>query len=466
MRKPVVYAAVAVCLAAGAAVPGRSAPVAPAVRESVLQQQILEAQSRVLPALVHVQPISEVSTGGQTRRETGVGSGVIIDAAGTIVTNYHVVGKEATRIFCTLASKERVGADLIGGDPYTDIAVIRLKADDLKHDAPYAVLGRSADLQEGEFVIALGSPMSLSRSITHGIISCRDRFLGVDGRLPGGEQTGNFNTWIQTDAAINFGNSGGPLVNLQGEVIGINSRRGSVFADNLGFAIPIDVVREVVDQILRDGRVVRSTIGIDLQPLQELEDFFGFDAPAGALIAGIAPNSPAERGGLRVGDILLRFGGTETAARYAEQIPAVYKTIADTPVGETVAVEAYRLGQRVSLEVVTQELGESVGEEFGAADWGFTVRAITEQDARDRRLEDRTGVLVSSKSAEERSQLRWLSPGDVIRAINGEDVASLERFREIYADLSGSAAVLLKIRRASMTRFVALYPETGAPHAE
>ncbi|MHC4669221.1 MAG: S1C family serine protease, partial [Planctomycetota bacterium] len=230
-----------------------------AVAGEDLQTRLFRARDRALPALVNVQPVLDVYEGGRRRRSTATGSGVIVREDGLVVTNFHVAG-HSRRVYCTLADKTRVPAALLGGDPATDLAVLKLDLEEVHRlggSFGVARLGAKKPPQVGEIVIALGSPRGLSMTLTKGVVSNTERFFGGNITLPTGEPTGMYNNWIQTDAAINPGNSGGPLVNLHGEVIGINSR-AIPGGDGLGFAIPAPVVKRVYEQIVAHGRVTRA----------------------------------------------------------------------------------------------------------------------------------------------------------------------------------------------------------------
>ena len=429
-----------------------------------LQRQIYLARDRVLPALVNVQPVVRDFSSGAKEKQRVTGSGVLIREDGYVVTNYHVAG-QLEDVICTLWNKERVRARLVGGDPLTDLAVLQLDFTDYHGDRPRpAVFGDSRKLEAGQLVMALGSPFALSRSLSFGVVSTSDRYLPSDYRLPTGEKTGFFNTWIQTDAAINPGNSGGPLVDLSGEVVGINSR-AFVLANNLGFSIPSSVVQEVVDQIIRTGRVERSWIGVEVQPLQELEDVFAAEQGQGVLVSDVEPESPAAQAGIRAGDLLLRVDGVPVSARFYEEIPAFYKHIADLAVGKTVRIARLRGGDTEEVELVTQAYGRSSGVDFEAKDWGFAVRSITKQMALDRRLETTEGVFVAGVRSGGPAERGGLVPYDVVRAVDQKPVQDLDEFRALFEQRVGEGAsrVMLQVRRRDTTRFVLLKvePERG-----
>jgi len=345
--------------------------------EIIQQQEIYKARDKVLPALVHIQPVIKNYNTGELEKQAVIGSGVIFHKDGYVVTNYHVAGK-AERIICTLNDKELVPAEYIGGDPLTDVAVIKLQLDDYHGVINTAEFGDSDSLQVGQFVLAMGSPLSLSRSVSAGVISTRDRFFGANVRLPSGEKTGIYNLWIQTDAAINPGNSGGPLVDLNGRVIGINSR-ATMFANNLRFGIPVHIVKEVTSAILDHGSVIRSWIGVHCQALQEMEQFFKTGRDKGVLVSSIDPGSPAELSFLKAGDVILEIDSKPVSARFLEELPGFYKTIAEYAPGSEISMKVLRGDEEYSFKVTTRQLGDLQGEDFEVSEWDFTVKEITGQ---------------------------------------------------------------------------------------
>lgn len=253
---------------------------------------VIRAKDKVAPSLVHIRPVKEVFTEGKREEVLVIGSGFIISPDGYVVTNEHVAGSSRV-VNCVLYTKEEMEAEVVGVDRYTDIAVLKLKTD--RRDLPSVKLGSSSSLRAGETVLALGSPHGLARSVSKGIVSVPDRYLSTPDFMDI-----NYNNWIQTDAAINPGNSGGPLVNLRGEVVGINARRLGG-AENVGFAIPIDVAKEVIQSIMKNGRMIRGWIGLSFQ---ELSRKAGDVKQEGVVVADVEPLSPAAEVGIRPGDIL------------------------------------------------------------------------------------------------------------------------------------------------------------------
>ena len=401
-----------------------------------LQAAVRAARDRVLPCLVRIQPISEMYVGGRKVKRTGFGSGVIFSHEGHVLTNYHVAGR-AKNLICVLHDKEEIPAKLIAGDPWTDLAVIQLDLKEYKgHTLHWAVLGDSDRLEVGDFVIALGSPFSLTRTLTFGAVSCTDRSLGVRNDLPGEmglQETGQFNTWIQVDALINPGNSGGPLINMQGEVIGINARGGS----GMGFSIPMNVARDVAKELIEHGRVRRSWIGVEFQALAKFDErFVGDVADGGVLIGNVIEGSPAEVAGIRAGDVMLSFDGRETNARYDEEIYPIARAVARTPIGKTVEVVLLRRKERLTVRLTTEDLGQAVGDDFEAEAWGLTVKDVTASMARMLGLDDDAGVMATGALSESVAAKAEIGDRDVIVEIGGVKVEDLEHFKKLYAELT------------------------------
>ena len=381
-----------------------------------LQDRILEARDRVSPALVNVQPITDVYSSGERRSSTGVGSGFIFDDQGHVITNYHVAGK-AKRLIITLSNRERVSGVLVGEDPLTDIAVLKLDLREGQHAPAPVTLGDSDGLRVGQYVMALGSPLALQRSLSFGVVSSKDRFLSDEFKLPTGEKTGSFNTWIQTDAAINPGNSGGPLVNLDGEVVGVNSR-GAFGASSIGFAIPINIVKEVARDLIAKGKVSRSWLGLTFQPLEELAQYFEAEQVEGAVIRSVDPDSPAERAGVRAGDVLLSYGGERVSAQFTEELPwhlQAHRRYAGRR--ESVSLVIARGGEELTLGATTEEQGESSSGEMDCESWGFTARGITRELALEFSLPDQRGVFVAGVKPNGVAFQARLFPGDRIVAV-------------------------------------------------
>jgi len=414
------------------------------------QSAVLRAKERVAPALVHIRPVKEVFARGERQEVSVIGSGFIISPDGYVVTNEHVAG-ESEMVKCVLSDKSQVDAEVVGTDPYTDLAVLKLHVD---HPLPHVAFGTSAELEAGNMVLALGSPHGLARSVSLGIVSVPDRYLEDMG-----PQRAPYNNWIQTDAAINPGNSGGPLVNLRGEVVGVNARvlRG---AENVGFAIPADVAREVSDEIIATGRVQRGRVGLKLQEMMARTDD---PSQRGVVIAGVEPLSPAAQADIRPGDLLVAVNGEEVNARFEEDLPAVRKLMADLPVGEEALLTLLRGAERVLLHVVTDEQSELKGDQLEFAAWAFTASELTPEVVQRARLESPNGVLVSGVQPGGTAAQAGLRPGDIILEVDEAPVENLSQFSRTCDALveSGKARVLLYVKQGALTRFV-LVKQDGA----
>ncbi len=444
-----------VALTLGAPLPAGAAPD--------LQSAVLKVQRDVQTALVNIQPVTETYTRGEKRKRSSVGSGFLVDTEGHIVTNYHVAGR-AKRVMVTLFNKERVEATLVGEDPSTDLAVIKIPAELV---AAYKMkplrFGDSDALEVGEFVMALGSPLALARTMTFGVVSNKDRYLPEGMSLPTGERTGDFNTWIQTDAAINPGNSGGPLINLGGEVLGVTAR-GAQVAENIGFAIPASTATAVSRDLIAQGEVRRSYAGVSFQSLQDWEALFGLEKPEGVLVASVEPGGPGQACGIEAGDILLSYGGTPVTARFDEELPGIYSRIARTPIGTAVALVVLRRDGQHELTLKTVETGKLTGEEFEANEWGFTVRGITDQMVFDLALEASEGVLVEGVRTGGPADRGKLRRGQVVVSIDDAPVTDLAAFTAKYEALAaGGADVLLHVYEAERQRLVLVKPRDTAP---
>jgi len=400
---------------------------------------------RLLDAVVKID-VREVSFEGGTKRfSSGIGSGVILSKDGLILTNAHVVSPEAVEINVTLANLERVGATLVGWDHWTDLALIRLDMDEIKKrklSFATAKLGNSDNLHPGQTVFAVGTPFGLTRTVTRGIVSNARRHF-EDSRGVRGYETGAFNTWLQTDAAINPGNSGGPLVTENGKVVGINSR-GYLGADNLAFAIPSRVARQIMGALVEDGEITRSYVGIVPGVLQDLEGFYELAQNTGMLIKSVDTGSPAAQTGIRGGDILLSIEGVGVDGRFPEQLPEIQNQIASRPVGEELRLEIFRNGNSLYKSVTTEKLISRVGKEEAFEEWGLSVRKVSRTYAREHQLEKSDGMVVIGVRPGYPAAVSGLTRGDIILKINRQDVISLEiakQQHEAYAMAPSSVLV-------------------------
>lgn len=392
------------------------------------RQQIDFAKSKIYPALVNINVISERYSGGRTIRIGGAGSGTIISPAGHVLTNFHVA-RDASRITCTLTSGEEIPADVVGHDPATDLSILKVRLDQRKDPTkplPFALLGDSDVLRVGDSVIAVGNPLSLSSSMTLGIVSNPHRVFTRGNRIQefdfgDGNKTGMFTVWIQHDALILPGNSGGPLVSLSGEIVGVNTRGGSGY----GFASPSNLVKRVVSQILAFGEVRRGWLGISFLPVTKLGRIDG------ALVATVDPASPAAKAEVKPGDVLIELDGKPVTCRFLEQIPLLYGDIAMTAAGKKITAVLERDGARRTIEMVVDRMANYVGAQAEFTKLGVTLQEITLPMMRARRYPDQKGLVVSGVRGGqvfEEAKPRIVR-GDVILEVASQPITDIDSFR-------------------------------------
>ncbi|MCO5171853.1 MAG: PDZ domain-containing protein [Planctomycetes bacterium] len=438
-----------------------------AARAQDLRQDIDLCRRKVYPALVNISVVVRSFSDGRAVRGPAAGSGVIVSPAGHVLTNFHVAG-HTTRITCTLPDGEAIDADVVWHDPLTDLSVLKLKLHARKQPSrplPFATLGDSAALQVGEYVLAMGNPLSLSSSLTLGVVSNTGRvftnFTGTDLEeldLGEGEVTGLFTRWIQHDALILPGNSGGPLVNLRGEVVGINELGGS----GVGFAIPSDLAAHVLNEALTHGEVRRGWLGASFTPVQRL----GLEQ--GALVANVVAGSPADRAGLRAGDLLLAIDDQPVVARFFEQVPELYQRIAALAPGRVVRLGLRRKGDGLALDVTLGRMEPALGEQAEVPQVGMTLRDVTGPMAMARRWPDADGVLITGLRPgfpfeEAKPDVR---AGDVIVSLDGRPVVDLAAFQALWAELSGKEQLLLGYRRGQESLLTLVKPNRKRPAAQ
>lgn len=398
----------------------------------------------LLDAVVRIDVREITFNAGAKRHITGVGSGVIMSKDGLVLTNAHVVTRQAEDIWVTLSSLEHVHAELVGWDHWTDLAVVQLDMEQIeqkKLNFAYASFGDSEKLSPAQTVFAVGTPHGLSRTVTKGIISNTDRFY-FDSQGIRGYETGYFNNWLQTDAAINPGNSGGPLVDERGRVMGINTRT-YLGADNLGFAIPSTTAKVVMPALLEFGEVPRSYIGIVPGFLQDLESFYDVDANQGMLINSVDLGSPAADAGLRPGDIVLTIDGQALDGRFPEQIPPIRNFIASHPVGAVLKLEVKRNEKVDTYEVKSERLLSRVGEEWAFEKWGLSVRQVSRTFARENQLDSDKGVIVIGVQSAFPADKAKLQRGEVIIKANQKEVANIEELKAVYQEFEDNPNTIL-----------------------
>ena len=409
-----------------------------------LEQRIIEIAAKTTPSVVHIEAIVKV----KDQRRKVRGSGVLIEATGAILTNQHVVDRALKVEVNVPGFKKKFPARIIGSDRQTDIALLQIESDT---PLPAAPLGSAEELKVGQWVLAVGNPYGLEGTVSFGIVSAKGRNLEIPELL---------NDFIQTDAMIDRGSSGGPLVDLEGRVVGINSRaRGR----GIGFTIPIETALDVMAQI-RAGGIERGFLGVSMQPVnRELADYLGAPDLAGVMLNSVVADSPAERAGLQIGDVLTRLNGVEIEAEKDEDLGGFQRSVAALAPGREITLARWRDGAAHEVTIVIAPQPRVDPDEF-ETELGFHVQEINEYIARDHRLDSTNGAFVSFVAPGSPAREAGLRVSDVIARIDDHVVESLEDFREAMEEAETLERFLVVAKRGGETFFLLLKP--GAEHAE
>ena len=418
-----------------------------------MQNVLVSLADRVKPAVVNIAPVSASGKSGEAPRDRspnnpGTGSGVIVDKEGLIVTNNHVVG-DAKDVEVRLSDKTKFVGQVIGRDPDTDIAIVKINS---TTELPTVPFGDSSKVRVGQWVIAVGNPFSLDRTVTLGVVSGLERDA---------VRLSRYEAFIQTDASINPGNSGGPLFNITGEVIGINTAIIN-YAQGIGFAIPSNMVQQVVGQLRARGKVIRGWLGVGIQEVTaELAAKFGIKENDGVLVNDAFENEPAARAGLKPGDIISKVDG-----RRIETPAGLSRSVAGLNPGTKVELDIIRNGER---RTITVDLGERKEDAVVVAaipspppspevKLGLNVQDLTPELADKFKIKDQKGVLVSKVDPGSVAQEQGLREGDMIKEVNRQGVASVEEFKAAVAQAKKGESVLLRVVRENRAFYSVLSP--------
>ena len=374
-------------------------------------------------------------------KQRSLGSGFIIDHEGFIVTNNHVV-EGADKIKVILSDEKEFDAEIIGRDPNTDLALIKIKS---RNDLPIVTLGNSDALNVGEWVVAIGSPFGLEHTVTAGIVSAKGRIIG----------SGPYDDFIQTDASINPGNSGGPLININGEVVGINTAIISS-GQGIGFAIPINFARDVVVQLKSKGEVTRGWLGVGIQDLsKELAEYYGLKKGNGVLVMDVFPGDPADNAGIKPQDVILEVNGMPV-----DTSRDLTRTIAGIRVGETANIKVFRNGNEETFQVkIAKREDKKLYSKKPNKDYedelGIRVESLTPDIARQFNIPDTTGVIVSTVKPDGKSATAGVMTGDIIKEVNRTPIKTAGDFTDIIEKVAEGESIQLFIRRVNAGFLVA-----------
>ena len=401
--------------AAGAA---EDLPSSAKPQTSDFREVVQRAKDRVFPAVLYIRCLQETFEAGERKSQEISGSGVVITSDGEALTNWHVIDK-ATSVRCLLADGTALEAEVVGSDKSADLALLKLTLPQGHGPLPHASFGDSALLQEGDFVMAMGAPWGLNRSVSIGIISCTRRYL---------PDTSEYSLWLQTDASINPGNSGGPLVNTEGEVIGLNTRGGG----GMGFAVPSRTIEMLVAQLRQHGQVAWSWTGLQLQALRDFNRDMYFEGTQGVIVAATDPQSPARRAGLKPRDRIMKVNDAPVSALTEEDLPAMRRILGFLPKEVPAVLEVRRGGETLTFEITPREKGKVEGEELDCPRWDFTVKTINQFDNEDLFFYRKKGVFVFGIKYPGNAATSGLQTNDIILSIDGKALETLEDVKTLH----------------------------------
>ncbi len=410
---------------------------------------VSDAKDKVFPAVVYIKVIRESHESGKKISEEVSGSGVLISGEGELLTNWHVVDK-ATEVRCLLFDGRAFDAKVVGSDKDTDLALVKLKTDEKTGTLPVALIGDSTVLKEGDFVMAMGAPWGLSRSVSIGIVSATRRFL---------PEHSEYSLWLQTDAAISPGNSGGPLVNTAGQIIGINTR-GVMYGGDMGFAVPSETIARIVEQLRAHGEVKWSYTGLQLQPLRDFNRNIYFEASEGVIVAGTDPESPARRAGLEPRDRIVRVNGQVVTAVTEEDLPELRRLLGRLELGKPVALDLLRGAEEKAVTITPREKGKSEGEELDCPRWDLTVKTINQFDNPALHYYRSEGVFIFGIKYPGNASNSGLDRQDILLKVEGQEVKTLEDIKAVHKasldNLKTKPRIVISVLRNGLMRQVVL----------
>jgi serine protease Do len=401
-----------------------------------LQQAVIEASEKVKPAVGHIEAFQR----HQQKRRKITGSCILVNKDGIILTNAHVVQNAEKITVVVPGNKHKFKATVVGTDRQTDLAVIRIKPDEFITELDFPILGDSDAIKVGQWVIAIGNPWGLDGTVSLGIISAKGRNLKV----------GNISQFIQTDAMIDPGSSGGPLINLDGEVIGINTLAQG---RGIGFTIPINQARKIMNSFLEAGKVERSWLGVTLQPFsRDFADYFDMPDQTGVIVNWTVNKSPADKAGIKPGDIIVSFAGKKVESENEQELKNFIRMVSESEQGKQVKIGIVRAGKRLFVypELAPQPMMDTDEVE---TEYGFNVKEVTHKIFISRMLESTDGVFISFVDRDSPASEAGLAAGDIITSLGGIEIKNMEDFERADLTMREAERFLIKYKRGRDLRF-------------
>lgn len=406
---------------------------------------VKEANSKVFPAVVYIHAIAANTESGTDQANAVRGSGVIISPDGEVLTNFHVADK-ASSIRCLLNNAEAYDAEIIGFDKDIDLALLQLKIPEDNPPLPYAEF-TDKPVQEGDFVMAMGAPWGLNRSVSLGIISCATRYL---------PESSEYSLWYQTDAAISPGNSGGPLVNTEGRVVGINT----LGADKLGFAIPAPTIKDILPRLREYGKANWAWLGLELQPLNDFDQNIYFDFDSGVIVSDTQQDSPAQKAGFQPYDRIVSVNGQPVTIKNSEDMPELRRKLGMMPFDQEINFDVIRDNENITITVTPQPKGRVEGNELILERWGFTAKTINRFENPYLFFYSPNGIFIYGIDSSGNAAYSGLQNGDIIMEINHKPVKSLDELKAVYdnavENINRKSNALFMIQRNGSIYYVAL----------
>lgn len=416
---------------------------------STFEKIVSDAREKVFPSVVYIHVVSDSLESGARQSDVVFGSGVLITPDGELLTNAHVIDKAQT-VRCQLNDGRAFYAKIIGSDKDVDLALVKLELPENTPPLPYAEIDRSGRLNEGDFVMAMGAPWGLNRSVSIGIISCSSRYL---------ENQSDYSLWYQTDAAISPGNSGGPLVTTSGKIAGINTL-GSMMGGALGFAIPSNTILDVVGRLREYGKVNWAWLGLRFQPLNDFVKNISFDFKDGVIVSGTDPGSPARKAGFLPNDRIIAIDGKSVTVANAEELPDFNRMLGMRPFEKNIAFTVSRGSEIIEIVCAPIAKKKNDDDEISCPRWGLTAKTINRFTTPNLYFYKNEGVYIFGVSDDGNAENAGLFANDIIVSVNDTKIETLEELESLYEtavkNIDSNSKAVFAVLRNGRTRHIVM----------